>query len=276
MSDDLDVSRRLLEVAIQAAREAGEAVVEPFRRGVSAVQKAGNYDLVTEYDRMAERMIAARVFAAFPDSTLVGEEGGSQGNGAVRWYVDPIDGTNNFADGLPFFCVSVGAALRGRMLAGAIYDPLRRELFAASLDGAFLNGDPIHCHGHPDDASAVVISGCPSSGRRAGDDEYALFRRLVDTCHSVRRMGCTALELAYVACGRADVSYGLRTNPWDVAAASLLVRQAGGRYLGMRTRETSADLRPWECGAFIGCCPEFRLEGSIIAEVAARGPVVAW
>ena len=89
-------------------------------------------------------------------------------------------------------------------------------------------------------------------------------------------MGCTALELAYVACGRADVSFGLRTNPWDVGAASLLIHQAGGRYIGLRDRRSSAALRPWECPTFIGCCPEYPLEESIVGEILLQGEPVAW
>lgn len=274
--NDADLSRQLLDIAVRAATEAGDYILEPFHHGVTAEEKAGNYDLVTEYDRNSERMIAARIFRSFPDSTLVGEEGGNQGDGGVHWYVDPIDGTNNFADGLPFFCVSIAAAAHGQMLAGAIFDPLRRELFTASVDGAFLNGKPIHSHGHATDAKAVVVTGCPSSGGRAIPAEYDLFRRLVDTCHSVRRLGCTALELAYVACGRADVSFGLRTNPWDVAAASFLLRQAGGQYLGIRTTEPPGDLRPWHCRTFIGACADFALDESLVWQVRGRGEVVSW
>ncbi len=270
-SDNLALSRHLLEIAATAALKVGDYILAPFHQGVVAQEKAGNYDLVTEYDHRSEEMIAEHIFRLHPDSTLIGEEGGRQGNGSVQWYVDPIDGTNNFADGFPFFCVSIAAAAHGQMVAGVVFDPLRRELFTASLKGAFLNGERLRSTGHASDAKALVSTNCPNSGGRSPQADFDLFQKLVDKFHSVRRLGSLALELSYVACGRVDVTFGLRANPWDVGAGMLLVQQAGGRYIGVRTDESPDGLKPWLCHTFIASCPEFDLEHSVIREVLERG-----
>src|SRR5581483_5287207 len=158
------------------------------------------------------------IFKAYPDSTLVGEEGGAQGTGAVHWYVDPIDGTNNFVSGIPFFCVSIGAALGDQMLAGVIYDPVRDELMAASTGGAFLNGTPMRSSGGSVDAESTLLTSFPQSGGRAEAADVIAFGELVRSFRCVRRLGSTALNLAYVACGRADATFEADTNSWDVAA----------------------------------------------------------
>jgi myo-inositol-1(or 4)-monophosphatase len=261
--EERDLSRHLLQIAERAAREAGQYVVGRAGNGIAIDEKAGFFDPVTECDRQSERLIAERIFREHPDSTLLGEEGGRQGTGSVHWYVDPIDGTNNFVSGIPFFCVSIAAALGDTMLAGAIYDPNRDEMMAASLDGAFLNGRPIRSKGKVVESQSTVMTSFPRSGGRATADDWTYLSKLSDRFRSVRRMGSAALELAYVACGRAEVTFQVAVNAWDVAAGMLLVRQAGGRYFVPRR---SAE-RPWLSPQFIAACPEFDLERSVIREI---------
>jgi myo-inositol-1(or 4)-monophosphatase len=252
------LSARLTDLAVRAAREAGAFIVQHAGRVEVAAEKRGFFDPVTECDRQSERMISEMIFAEHPDSTIVGEEGGKQGDGAVHWYVDPIDGTNNFVAGLPYYCVSIAAAVDDYMLAGVVYDPTRDECFAASRAGAMLNGQPIRSRGSADDTGATLLTGFPKAGALATPDDHARFATLVASFRAVRRMGSTALHLAYVACGRADATFEIRTNAWDLAAGMFLVQQAGGQYHASREPGVSAE-RPWLSPSFIASCPEFDL-----------------
>ena len=159
------LSTHLVAIATRAALDAGASVVDHAGR-VAADQKLGFFDPVTECDRRAERIIAEHIFRDHPDSTIIGEEGGRQGDGAVQWFVDPIDGTVNFVAGIPFFSISIAAAPGGRMLAGVVYDPVRREVMAASTAGATLNGEPIRCTGGATDAESTVLTDFPKSATR--------------------------------------------------------------------------------------------------------------
>ena len=260
------LSRRLLEVASAAARDAG-AYFAPFAGRIAvAAEKKGFFDPVTECDRESERRIVERIFREHPDSTIVGEEGGQQGSGAVHWYVDPIDGTNNFVAGVPFFCVSIAAALGDHLLAGVIYDPSRDELFAASTAGATVNGEPIRCSGDPSDNYSTLLTEFPRSGRETAPADLERFGRLIRPFRAVRRLGSTALHLAYVAAGRADGTFGMGTNPWDVAAGVMLVQQAGGRYIVPRSNPTW-NARPWLSPHYLAVTPELALEQSSLGSV---------
>lgn len=267
-----ELSQHLLNIATTAALMVGDTLSEAFVRGVSAEEKSGHYDLVTEYDREAERVIVEQIFREYPNSTVIGEEGGARGDGAVRWYVDPIDGTNNFATAFPFFCVSIGAALNGQMLAGVIYDPVRRELFSASTTGAFLNGERISARGNKIDSRAVLLTDFPYPGDMSSDEDYLSFAQMVRNFLSVRRLGCAALELAYVACGRADVAFSIGgSSAWDVAAGMLIVEQAGGRYVSLGQPDPQTGQTPWPSGKYIATCPEFELEQSILKTLVVPG-----
>ena len=258
---DVDaLSSHLVEVATRAALEAGADVVEYAGR-VAADDKAGFFDPVTECDRRSERMISERIFREHPDSTLIGEEGGRHGDGSVHWFVDPIDGTANFVAGIPFFCISIAAALEDRMLAGVVYDPVRRELMAASTAGATLNGAPMRSRGGATDAAATLLTDFPKTGGRAAPGDFERLGVLVRHFRAVRRLGSTALHLAYVACGRAEVTFSIHTNSWDLAAGMFLVQQAGGRYLPAPERAAPPG-RPWLAPSFVATCPEFDLAGS--------------
>jgi len=264
------LSSHLLEIAIGAAHAAG-AYFTPFAGRIAiAAEKKGFFDPVTECDRESERRIVERILHDHPDSTIVGEEGGQQGSGAVQWYVDPIDGTNNFVAGIPFFCVSIAAALDGRLLAGVVYDPSRQETFAASLaGGATLNGEPIRCTGSPLDSGCTLLTEFPRSGRPIDPEDIERYGRLLRPFRAVRRMGSTALHLAYVAAGRADATFGMGTNAWDIAAGVLLIQQAGGRFLVPPGNALAAE-QPWLSPDYFGLTPELDLERSVLGEVVWR------
>ncbi len=262
------LSQQLVEIASNAALKVGDMLVkasaEALAGGVSTEEKEGFYDLVTKYDREAEQAIADHIFQSYPDSTIVGEEGGAQGDGSVHWYVDPIDGTSNFASGIPFFSVSIGAVLDDRILAGVIYAPIRRELFSASTVGAFLNGEPIKSQGHKTDSKSLLVAAFPNPREDILGDDGQLFTELVRRFSTVRRLGSAALGLAYVACGRADVVFEPIISPWDVTAGILLIEQAGGRYVPLGEVDSHAQSYPWLFPGFIATCAEFDLEQSIM------------
>lgn len=253
----------LRDIACDAARRAGTYLREQFQTGVSFQEKTAHHDIVTACDLRAEAIIRETIAARCPDSTVIGEEGGSQGDGVVRWYVDPLDGTNNFVHGLPLFCVSVAAVVDGEVRGAAIYEPVRDELFSAGPDGAFLNGTPIRAAGRGAESRSLLLTDCPHPGRRVPGD-VELFERFVATFNAVRRIGSGALALAYVAAGRADATFQANVNPWDVAAGVLLVRKAGGRYLALASRRDRS-VGPWYASAFVAACPEFDLERSRLA-----------
>lgn len=233
-SPRLQDSRRLRVIASRAAAASAGHLVQAFRSPMLVERKGGAHDLVTEHDLASEEIIRRVILAAEPDSVVLGEEGGSVGAGRVTWHVDPIDGTVNFASGIAFWCVSVAAALDGEVVAGVVLDPMGGHEFSADLTGAWCDGVPIRSRAAPAELDATVISTFPRSVDLATDREATLSAtaRLLQGFGAVRAMGSGALGLAHVATGWADATFDLHTNPWDVAAGSLLVRQSGGRYVG--------------------------------------------
>ncbi|MEV0347406.1 inositol monophosphatase family protein [Nonomuraea sp. NPDC050680] len=251
---------QLLDTASEAARAVGPRLRKAFRSRPPVATKRDFHDPVTEHDRAAEETIRTVITARWPGSAIVGEEGGLTGSGELRWYVDPIDGTANFAAGLPFFCVSIAAAVAGELVAGVVYDPVREDEFTASTLGAWCNGTPIRSKGATQDREAMLLASYPTPLDLELDGERALRRygRFLESFSAVRRPGSAALKLAHVAAGWADVAYGTRSHPWDVAAGALLVRQAGGVYVG----------DPLEEGDYLAHVGGFDLRGSALAEVA--------
>ena len=220
------------------AREAGALLREFYHRGVRAEYK-GDVDLVTEADRASEALVTERLRAALPDHGVYGEEGTRSSLGSeYRWYVDPLDGTTNFAHGFPAFCVVLGCEHRppglaqgadGTMVAGVIYDPLRDELFSAARgEGAFLNGRPIHVSRTAKLQESLTATGFPSQKRHRSPNVH-FYQQFTLRSHGVRRAGSAALDLAYVASGRLDGFWEFKLNPWDTSAGFLLVEEAGGR-----------------------------------------------
>lgn len=254
------LSQQLLAVAQAAALSTGAMLTEAYAGSKPTSEKSSRHDLVTEYDLRAERLIVDQIMAQYPDSTILGEEGGSQGNGAVQWYVDPIDGTTNFAMGIPFFNVSIAAALEGQILAGVVYDPLRQELFAASTRGAFLNERPIQARRVVSEAEAVLVTDWPYPGYNFTNNDFLVYAEVVQRFQAVRRMGSLALEMCYVACGRVDACFSMLGKAWDVAAAMLLLEQAGARYMPIPGLNHEA----WPPSKFIATGPNFELEQSCL------------
>jgi myo-inositol-1(or 4)-monophosphatase len=229
---DSATATELAAVAARAATAVADDLRRAFRSGMRVEFKRDLHDPVTEHDRRAEQVIREVILDLVPDSTIVGEEAGSAGQGRVHWYVDPIDGTANFAGGLAFFCTSIGAVVDGRVVAGAINDPMAGHLFTATVDGAWCNGEPLRSEGATEESASLLITSYPSTRVLAADPRAPLDRlsRLITTFRTVRRVGSAALTLAHVAAGWADAAFGLGVNAWDVSAGSLLVRSAGGYY----------------------------------------------
>ena len=216
------------DTAAAIAREAG-AVISTLAGRRIGFELKGAYDLVTEADRASERLIVERLGQHFPSHTVVAEEGGAhQGTSEYRWYVDPLDGTTNFAHGFPVYNVSLGLERAGELIAGVIYDPTRDEMFQAEKGaGAFLNGQPIHVTKTARIADALCATGFPSRKRHQNVNVH-FYYQFAMLSHGVRRAGAAAIDLAYVACGRLDCFWEFNLNPWDMAAGVLLVREAGG------------------------------------------------
>jgi myo-inositol-1(or 4)-monophosphatase len=199
-----------------------------FERRV-AFELKGDYDLVTEADRASEKLIVERLRGAFPSHSIVAEEGGGhEGTSGYRWYVDPLDGTTNFAHGFPVFNVTLALEHEGELLCGVIFDPTRQEVFQAEKGaGALLNGERIRVSQASRIQEALVATGFPSRKRHQNVNVH-FYYQLAMASHGVRRAGSAAIDLAYVACGRLDAFWEFALNPWDVAAGILLVNEAGG------------------------------------------------
>jgi myo-inositol-1(or 4)-monophosphatase len=244
-------STRLMEIAKDAALKVGPALRAAFRSSMAVDYKVDLHDVVTIHDKQSEATIRDYILATAPDSTLLGEEGGSVGTGRVQWYVDPIDGTSNFARGLAFWCVSIGAVVDGEIVAGVVYDPIAEQMFCADTVGVWLNGRPISSHATPLESHATLITGYPvARDFRLDGKAEALdhFGELAETFSTLRRPGSAALTLAHVAAGWCDAAVGFGVNPWDVTAAILILRNAGGSYrpltLGKVAKNAPANMCP--------------------------------
>lgn len=221
-----------LETTIEIAREAGALLMDYYGR--VAFELKGDADLVTEADRASERLIVERLRSHFPGHSIVAEEGGGNlGDSEYTWFVDPVDGTTNFAHGFPVFNVTLAVEHKGELVAGVIFDPTRQEMFAAEKGGgAYLNGEKIRVSPVKTLDSALVSTGFPSRKRHLNINIYFYWEMAMRT-HGVRRAGSAAIDLAYVACGRFESFWEFGLSPWDMAAGILLVEEAGGKCTDM-------------------------------------------
>lgn len=220
------------QVAHDAILRAGDLVRERIGRlHASAIHSKGPSDFVTEVDRACEALIVEAIRQRFPDHRIMAEESVNSGMGdGITWVIDPLDGTTNFIHGFPFVAVSIGACLAGKPILGLVLDPLRRELFTARQgEGACLNGKPIHARNGIALNEALVATGFPFRAKGIIDPYLASFRAIFEKISGIRRAGAAALDLAYVAAGRIDGFWEPGLAPWDVAAGSMLVMEAGGR-----------------------------------------------
>ena len=225
----------LLTTAIEAVVRAGEIQLAHLGSDIR-VDKKGTIDLVTEVDVAIERTFRDLVAGRFPDHQVLGEEMGGSAvppKGAC-WVFDPIDGTTNYAHGLPIFCASLALEMDGTAELGAVYDPTRRELFTAERGGgAFLNGRPIHVSPAETLVDAMLVTGFPYDVHQRVPEIVGLFGEFVGCARAVRRLGSAALDLCYVAAGRLDGFWESDLKPWDIAGGSLVVAEAGGRVTAM-------------------------------------------
>ncbi len=222
-----------LETATEIAREAGAMLANYFERRV-AYELKGEFDLVTEADRASERLVVERLRAHFPSHGIVAEEGGGHETASeFRWYVDPLDGTTNFAHGFPVYNVTLGLERAGEIICGVIYDPERREMFSAERgSGAWLNNRRIQVSKAARLKESLLATGFPSYKRHLSVNIH-FYHQLAMASHGVRRAGSAAIDLAWVACGRMEGFWEFGLNPWDMAAGMLLVEEAGGRVSDM-------------------------------------------
>jgi myo-inositol-1(or 4)-monophosphatase len=230
------------------AREAGALLMQYFQKHIK-IEYKGDADLVTAADRASEALIRERIQQQFPGHDVLGEEQGLNDQGSdYRWYVDPLDGTTNFAHGYPVFCVSMAVELRAhgtqaRRVAGVVYDPTRDELFSAELGkGAHLDGAPIQVSSTAHLKECLVATGFPSHKRHKNPNIH-FYHQITLRTHGVRRAGSAALDLCNVACGRFDGFWEFNLNAWDTAAGALIVEEAGGKVSRFDGSEFEIDSR---------------------------------
>jgi len=235
----MNLAGPLHEIAavVEAALAGGEVLRRHFG-GSFAIAYKGDLDLVTEADTESERVIVNILRRRAPDAAILGEEGGEQGPASdSRYLVDPLDGTTNFAHGYPFFSVSVALERRGELVAAAVYDPIREELFTAEKgQGAFLNGRRLRVSTSGELGRALLITGFPYDLKLDLAGALRLFNRFMGEARAIRRDGAASLDLGYVAAGRADGFWEEKLKPWDMAAGALLVAEAGGSVTDLRGR----------------------------------------
>jgi len=214
-------------------REAGGAILSHFRGDIRIERKdnaAGGIDIVTDADRESEEIIMEAIHREFPGHDILTEETETESSGSSwLWMVDPLDGTVNFAHGVPHFAISIALQHEDSLVAGVIYDPIREENFCGVRSrGAFLNGNSIRVSVWESLSTSVVATGFPYDRARSPENNVAEFSRVVTRVQGIRRFGAAALDLAYVACGRYDGFWELKLKPWDQAAGMLIVEEAGG------------------------------------------------
>jgi len=241
----------LQNVAVMAARRGGAILIRHIPKLEKLnVEKKGHNDFVSDADRAAEAAVIEVIKNHYPDHAILAEESGQQGDSDTVWIIDPLDGTTNFLHGFPQFCVSVGVQVKGRMEAAAVYDPMRQDLFAAARgDGATLNDRKIRVSGRKEMDFALIGTGFPF---RQADSEMGpyleMLGKVVKNTAGVRRPGAAALDLCYVAAGRLDGFWETGLKSWDVAAGSLIIREAGGIVSGLDGSENYLDSGHILCG----------------------------
>jgi len=224
---------QFLATAIEAVIRAGEVQLARFGTDIR-VDKKGAINLVTEVDLQIEREFRAMIAGRFPDHVVLGEEFETRGDREATppfcWIFDPVDGTTNYAHGLPIFCSSLGLEIDGELAVGAVYDPTRRELFTAERgQGAWLNGRPLRVSTVDTLIDSLLVTGFHYGIQSDPEDLVSLFREFITKSRAVRRLGSAALDMCYVAAGRFDGYWESKIQPWDVAAGALIVTEAGGR-----------------------------------------------
>ena len=221
----------MLNKIIDISKEAGEIIRDGFRKNVKIDFKTGENNLVTEIDKKAENCIIDFIKKEFPDHSILAEESGqSNGNSEYLWVIDPLDGTSNFAHGLPIFSVSIGLRKNRKTVFGVIYDVMRDEVFAAEKgSGAFVDNDKINVSSNDKIEKSLLVTGFPYEIGEKLDRSLDVFKEFLKYSRGVRRLGSAAIDLCYVANGSFDAFWEEKLNPWDVCAGMLIVEEAGGK-----------------------------------------------
>jgi myo-inositol-1(or 4)-monophosphatase len=224
-----------LSTAIEAVVAAGNLQIAKFGTGVR-VDKKGAIDLVTEVDVEVERMFRALIAGRFPDHDVLAEELGDSGarGASHRWVFDPLDGTTNFAHGVPIFCASLALEIDGEAAVAAVYDPNRQELFTAEAGaGSWLNGQRLKASTNATVLESMLVTGFPYSVHQEADAFLKVFGQVLKRARAVRRLGSAAIDICWVAAGRMDGFWEASLKPWDTRAAALILEEAGGKVTGM-------------------------------------------
>lgn len=219
------------QFALEVTYKAGEEVMRFFFKPHQISYK-GEINLVTEADLASERLIKEHIYTKYPQHTILAEESGlKEGErGDMRWIIDPLDGTTNFAHGLPWFCISIALEVKGEIVLGVIYNPVLKEMFSALKGhGAFLNEKPIRVSQTQELIKALLATGFPYDIQQHPEPVMTRFHQMIMHARGIRRAGSAALDLCYVACGRFDGFWEERLHPWDTAAGMLIVQEAGGK-----------------------------------------------
>ena len=221
--------REMLTLATRLAHEAGQLLKSKIAE-VRHVEYKGEIDIVTDADKMAETLIISQLQQLLSTHDIISEESPATNRGSqFRWIIDPLDGTTNFAHGYPIFCVSIALEVAGVVEVGVVYNPMLDEMFSAIAgEGAFLNNERIHCSGEDSLNRSLLATGFPYDIRTNSDNNLKTFSTMAKRVRAIRRAGAAALDLAYLAAGRFEGFWELRLKPWDMAAAVLLIREAGG------------------------------------------------
>jgi myo-inositol-1(or 4)-monophosphatase len=233
----MESTENLRRVLMAALRSSGQILRRHF--GKAKISYKGKANLVTQVDRASERHILRIITRRFPNHAIMAEESGNRpSRSEYLWIIDPLDGTTNYAHGYPAACVNIGLLKRGIPLLGGTYDPFRDELFFAQRGrGAFLNGKRLHVSHTNKLNKSLLVTGFPYDRSRRSRFYVEFYRTFMTISHDVRRSGSAALDMAWIAAGRADAFWEFRLNPWDVAAGLLLVEEAGGKVTDFRGRE---------------------------------------
>ncbi len=234
--------KKEMETACRAALEAGR-IIKGFYGNLEEIRKKGERDLVTEADLMSEKAVVAAITKNFPDDAIIAEEGGEQGKRSERkWIIDPLDGTTNFAHSFPFFAVSIGFMVKEEVVAGVVYNPVMDEFFEAEKGkGAFLNKKPINVSATANIRDALVATGFPYDIDKKSDEIISRLKRIIVEVQGLRRAGAASIDLCYVANGSLDGFWEQDLKPWDTAAGSIILTEAGGKVSDFRGNS----FNPW-------------------------------
>lgn len=235
-SDNSNIAE-YLDFAISMAKRAGEIHLKYFRkRDLEMNTKLNVYDVVTVADRESEKYIIGAIKQRYPQHGIIAEESGSDHEECeYRWVIDPLDGTTNFSQGLPIFCVSIALEIQGESVLGVVYAPYLGELFTAVKGkGSYLNGQPLRCNTGKDLARSVVSTGFPYDKQVNPDNNIEEASRVIPLVRGLRRLGSAAIDLCYVAAGYLDAYWELDLKHWDVAAGQLIAKEAGVKICSLR------------------------------------------